>query len=226
MFARTSHQGRGLRAPRAALCLAAASLLLLPAPLTVAQTTDTAAPTLVRVEEDWSLLVTQPVADLASPQVSSQMSPDPGQPEFCNFHLNSCDIPSFSQGGLQLQVWQDQSCLATATSDDRSVLATPDELITWTQYLKVEGNVLVFGISAASSQTWGDFSGGALQVVLPGAAPVLDNYSSEYSQQNSGITFGANRVASLVIVEVRKYYSDGSVKTEHDPKVVYVDPNQ
>jgi hypothetical protein len=176
-------------------------------------------PTVVRVEEDWSLLVNQPDLAQASPQVSTQMARSPTALRFSNFHLNSCDIPSFQQGGLQVQVWEGNTNLAVKTSDNRNAMSTDKELVTWTQYLRPDTGVLKFGISAASSQTWGDFSG--IAIVLPGANTDLNSYSSNYSVQNSGVTFGANRVSSLVLVCVRIYYSDGSVRTDNTPHVVY-----
>jgi hypothetical protein len=174
----------------------------------------------VRVEEDWSLLVNQPDQNFAAPQVSTQMARAPWAPRFCNFHINSTDIPAFASGGLQLQVWKGSSNLAYLNSSTSPVLATNNELITWTQYLTQNGSGgLTFGISAASSQTFGDFSGMSLDI--PGGSTVLDNYSPDYSLQNSGVTFGANRVSSFVITQVRMYYSDGSVATDSTPRVVY-----
>jgi hypothetical protein len=175
--------------------------------------------TVIRVEEDWTLTVNQPSWETASPQVSTQMCRGTGATRFCNFHLNSLDIPQYAQGGLQLQVWMGSTNLAAVPSDSRNIMDTPNETVTWTQYLKSSGNQLIFGISAASSQTWGDFSG--MQTVVPGSWTILDNYSSDYSVQNSGITFGANRVSSLTLTQVRRYYSDGSIQTDATTRVVY-----
>src|SRR3954452_15017333 len=63
-------------------------------------------PSVVRVEEDWCLLVNAPDTYRSSPQVSTQMARSPTTTRFCNFHVNSCDVPVFQQGGLQLQVWK------------------------------------------------------------------------------------------------------------------------
>jgi len=178
------------------------------------------APSVVRVEEDWSLLVNQPDPDVASPQVSTQMARSPDASRFANFHVNSCDIPTFSQGGLQLQTWRGDTNLSAQNSTDRSTMSAPDEMVTWTQYLDNTSGQIVFGISqGAYSQTWGDFGG--ISTTINGGSTNLDGYSSNYSIQNSGITFGANRVACMVLVAVRVYYSDGSRLTDNTPKVVY-----
>jgi hypothetical protein len=213
-----------MRIRAAALALAAAAVVLNLRPVAGQQASDQQAlpagpPTLVRVEEDWVLLVNTPNANLSCPQVSVQMAPSPDSTEFYQFHLNSQDIPQFVQGGLQLQAWSGTTVLAVKTSPDMQTLCNNGELVTWTQYLKQKEEGLEFGISAASSTTWGDFSGASF--VVNGDYTVLDNYSPDYSVHNSGITYGCNRVSSLVLVQVRTYYSDGSMATDVTPRVVY-----
>ncbi len=193
----------------AALCLGTA----------LGQTPGSLLPNVVRIEEDWSLQVSQPSANLSCPQVSTQMAPSPDSTQFYQFHLNSQDVPKFVQGGLQLQAWDSTGTLVVKTSNSRSTMSTPNELVTWTQYLQRDVVGLKFGISGASSQTWGDFSGNEFKV--PGADSVLDNYSVDYSVQNSGITYGANLVSSLVLIQTRVYYSDGTVTTDSNPRVIY-----
>jgi hypothetical protein len=173
----------------------------------------------IKVEEKWQLVAGEVNPDIASPQVSTQMARHPGGTRFCNFHLNSCDIPQFSQGGLQVQVWHGTTNLAAIASDNRAVMRTPNEVITWTQYLRRDGSGLKFGIApGAVSQTWGDFGG--VEVAVPGNTN-LDDYSPDYSVQNSGITYGANRVASLVLVQVRYTLANGQTRTDDTRRVVY-----
>jgi hypothetical protein len=174
--------------------------------------------TVNRVEEDWVLVIKDPNAAVASPQVSTQMAASPSAARFVNFHLNNGEVPDYTQGGLQLQVWNGTTHEAVANNDTRAIMQTSGETVSWTQYLSRESGSLVFGISKASSQTWGDFSG--LSVAVAGS-PLLDGYSANYSQQNSGVTFGANRVASLTIVQTRVYYSDGTVQTDSTQRPVF-----
>lgn len=166
-----------------------------------------------RVEEDWVMVVGEPVADLSCPQVSTQMAADPTTTQFYQFHLNSQDVPSFVQGGLQLQAWDTDTVLQVKTSNNTNTMATSNEVVTWTQYLQRKEQALRFGISAASSTTWGDFSGANFDV--QGAEGVLDNYDADYSMQNSGATFGVNHVVSLVLVHTRKIYSDDTASHPH-----------
>src|SRR5262249_6384394 len=135
-----------------------------------------------RIEEDWSLAVNQANSAIASPQVSTQMARAPYALHFFNFHVNSIDFPAFQLGGQQLQAWRDTSNVAVYTSPNAAILNTPNELVTWTQYLRVNNGVLKFGISAASSTTWGDFSG--MEISVPGAWTYLDDYSADYSATN------------------------------------------
>jgi hypothetical protein len=209
--------------------LALAALLAGPATWTTALAQAPASPTgatLIRVEEDWSLSVSQPDANLAAPQVSTQMARAPWAARFCNLHLNSVDVPSFAVGGLQLQSWKGSTNLAVYTSPNSAIMATDDELVTWTQYLRNDTGDLRFGIGTlqsgvpgASSQTWGDFSG--IEITVPGSHTDLSGYDPSYSQQNSGVTFGSTRVSSFILVQVRYYYDDGSVQTDSTPRIVY-----
>lgn len=176
---------------------------------------------IIRVEEDWALLITQPDPNRASPQVSTQMARAPWAPRFCNFHLNSCDVPTYTQGGLQMQVWRGTTNLDVQNSTNRSIMSTDNELITWTQYIRVDGSQLKFGIaSGAVSQTWGDFGG--LEMLINGGLTDLSEYDPDFSHLNSGVTFGANRVSSLIMLANRKYREDGSVETDDTPRIVFV----
>jgi hypothetical protein len=181
---------------------------------------------LYRVEEDWSLSVNQPDSGLAAPQVSTQMARSLTTSRFCNLHLNSTDLPTFAIGGLQLQSWQGSNNLAVYTATSGAIMATPSELVTWTQYLRVANNSVYFGIgtlqpgvAGSSSKTWGDFSG--IEIQVPGARADLSNYNRSYSENNSGVTFGANRVDTFTLVGIRYYYTDGSVITDSNAHVVY-----
>jgi hypothetical protein len=208
------------------LTLAVASVLLLPPGGPATAQTPASGATIVRVEEDWSLSVNQPDGGLAAPQVSTQMARNLWTSRFCNFHLNSTDLPAFAIGGLQLQSWNGNQNLNVLTGTNGSIMSTPNELVTWTQYLRVANGNLYFGIGTlqpgvpgSSSTTWGDFSG--MEIQVPGAWTDLSNYDRSYSENNSGITFGANRVDSFTQVAVRYYYSDGTVVTDSNSHVVY-----
>src|SRR5207302_376368 len=131
------------------------------------------------------------------------------------------DVPCFIQGGLQLEAWDGNTNLAVKTSTNTQTMGSENELVQWTQYLQrdSDGHRLRFGISAAASQTWGNFTGAEFTVY--GADAFLNNYSPDYSVQNSGITFGFNLVQSMAMSQNRRYYSDGSVVTDFTPRIVF-----
>src|SRR5262249_36522024 len=121
--------------------------------------------------------------------------------------------------GLQVQIWSGNSNVASKTWDTWAVMNTPNEAVTWTQYLDIRNGPMTFGISAASSQTWNDFSG--QQIGVPTNVQSLDNYTVDYSVANPGNAFGANRVTYLAITAVRIYYQDGSVQEDLTERIVY-----
>ena len=98
-------------------------------------------------------------------------------------------------------------------------MRTNDELVTWTQYLRRDGDKLLFGLASAASDTWGDFSG--LEVAAPRGDRNLNDYSPEDSVRQSGVTYGGNRVASFVLLRTRKYFADGTVQSDATPRVVF-----
>jgi hypothetical protein len=215
----------------AALAALLGVFLLSAAPTADAQTLSLNLPggLVARVEEDWSVSVNQPDATLAAPQFSTQMARSPWASRFCNLHLNSVDFPSFNLGGVQTQSWHGSTNLAVVTSPDANIMSTPYELVTWTQYLRVDtaSNQLMFGVGTlqpntpgSSSTTWGDFSG--MEVAVSGGSKLLDAYDPNYSVQNSGITFGSTRVDSMVLVAVRYYDAAGNLlSTDSTPRVVF-----
>jgi hypothetical protein len=174
----------------------------------------------VRVEEDWELIVKNPDWNVAAPQVATQMKRWEGSSRFFNLHLNAVDLPKLALGGMQLQAWQGTNNLASTTSANNDIMNTPNEVVSWTQYLwKKPDGKLYFGVSTASSETWGDFSGQEVQ--MPTGNTNLDEYSPSYSASYSGITFGANRVASFKLLRVRVLLSDGAVVTDNTTRAVY-----
>lgn len=179
-------------------------------------------PKVVRVEEDWELVVGDPDPGLSSPQVVTQMAIEGKKGDWSfQFHVNF-RIDSPDGGGIELQASQDSTPQVTLPSKTTVALAGRNEVIKWTQYLERKGTEVKFGITKASSQTWGDFGGAEAEITVKAPSQKLDDYSAAYSQQNSGIVFGAPDVASLVLVQTRKVYADNSVKTDVTPRAVYV----
>ena len=75
------------------------------------------APTILRVEEDWVLLIGTPDQNSVSPQVTCVFAPTGNLSSLAGvFELNHQSQPSFAAGGLHIQVWQGEVPLATSSS--------------------------------------------------------------------------------------------------------------
>ncbi|SIO23901.1 hypothetical protein SAMN05444166_3178 [Singulisphaera sp. GP187] len=169
-------------------------------------------PVIDQVQEDWSLVVASPDLDGVGPQITTCMSPvsDNSTP-FVAFDMNYREFPSFSAGGLQLQVWSNGRVPTTCTQETAQ-LATANETITWTQQISLSNNNLNYDILGGKSTTWGRFGQGNGNLSISFATTIndLSAYSPDYSLAKSGVTWESNHVSSMTLVQVR-YYSGGQL---------------
>lgn len=175
---------------------------------------------IIRVEEDWELVVNEPDDNVACPQFHTVMSPvDHMDDFFAQVVWNYRETPEFVAGGVQLQAWNGESVLRRR-SVGYSELSNVAETITWTSMLELDGATLSFEIKNGNSSTWGSFD---KDMRLSSDSPVDDlaSYSTAVSIENSCITFGSNRVDSMKIREVRRYRASGAVETDNSPYSVY-----
>jgi hypothetical protein len=189
--------------------------------------TSTAAVDVMRVDEDWELVVTEPDPDVAAPQIQTVMSPFQDLNGFyISFLVNYRNNPQLAVGGLEVQFWYGDNQLG-ARRLDRAVLQQANETITWTQRLMIKGTAgdryLCFRIVDGASASWGTFGGSEpLHMNIDTSNSDLSGYGSSFSVANSGVTYSSNRVARLVLKAVRGYSEDGSlVFEETNPVVVY-----
>ena len=181
------------------------------------------APSVVRVEEDWELVVSDPFADSAAPQVTCVISPV-GHLNWHHvaFELNHQSVASFVPGGMQLVVWHGETMDHTHKHPSSAVMSTDNETVRWTQALNLSAGVLRFEVVGGTSTTWGSFGGsGQLRHSESTLLTSLDGYSPDVSVANSGVGFAGNRVSSLVLKEVRVYLSDGTQVVDSTPRVVH-----
>jgi hypothetical protein len=178
---------------------------------------------LVRVEEDWELIVKEPDLETVSPQVTCIISPH-GHVNglFAAFNINHKTHPAWEPGGLQLQLWNGDVSVAGYNFPRHDLLNTVDERITWTQSVEVQGGQLKFEVVNGDSNTWGKFGGqGYLRATIDSPVENLNSYSSAVSVANSGISYAANRVTSLKLLKVRGYNQQGDVFQDNTVKVVF-----
>jgi hypothetical protein len=181
------------------------------------------APTqIVRVEEDWELVVGTPDAGSVSPQVSCAFSPV-GHVDsvYATLELNHQSLPEFVPGGLQLQVWNGESPLSSRKFPNSNVMGNAGETVRWTQSMRLDSEVLTFEITDGSSSTWGNFGGqGYLKASLFTTLTDLNEYDPAVSVKNTGIGYAANRVKSLTLKKVRLVTSTGEVLEDDTPRAV------
>jgi hypothetical protein len=179
---------------------------------------------ITRVEEDWQITVGTPDPDLNAPQVTMVMSPySSAIGHHAVFDINSQTQPDYSPGGMQLQRWFGQENFADVVSPgNRAVMQTPNEVVSFTMSMEVQGSTLTFGVSNGQSQTWGAFGNGqsmALSVGFDGTN--LNYYDPSTSLSNSYVGFGSNRVQQVVRTAVRYYSSGTLVATDSTQQVLW-----
>ena len=197
------------------------SLLLL-AVSAVSASAETAA-AVVAVEEDWELVVGTPDPNSDGPQLACTMSPlGDVESHHCMLEINHHTIPCFAPGGLQLEVWNGETPVHERKFPDPSLLSTPGEVVRWTQRMELDDTGLVFEIINGTSTTWGNFGGqGYLKATVTTDLQNLNAYHPSVSVANSGISYAANRVQSLVLRKVRVYTSTGEVLEDNTVRPVH-----
>jgi hypothetical protein len=174
----------------------------------------------IQVQEDWMLVLNQPDGDGDSPQFHTIMSPYSDVDSFYAQVLwNYRETPDFTSGGVQLQSYAGES-LIRRRSMEFGQLSTSAETITWTQSLTTDGVALTFDVTNGVSTTWGTF-GTNMRISSDANLPDLSGYSPDGSAQESCVTYGGNRVNSLVITQVRYYGESGLLGIDVTPRVVF-----
>lgn len=180
----------------------------------------------VRVEEDWELVVGEPDSGTNAPQVTCTVAPFGDiNLGYAAFNLNHYSEPSYAAGGLQLQVWSPNVPLVFANSHDHGTLHHTGETVHWTQSMSLVGNVLTFAVENGTSDSWNAFGGnGQLLIAVATQVGNLNSYNPDVSASNSGIGYASHRVQSLVLKSVRRYSATGLLSEETTPRVVHPQP--
>lgn len=175
---------------------------------------DAGALPIVRVEEDWRLVLNEPNESADCPQFHTVMSPTGNVDSYYAEVLwNHRETPDYASGGVQLRSWYDELLLRRRSVEYRT-LSTAAETITWTQAMQADVDMLTFWVLNGNSTTWGAF-GRDMVIDVPTGILDLAQYSPTVSAANTCITYGANRVESLRITAVR-YYGPEDVLLRED----------
>ena len=172
---------------------------------------DEGGPDVVRVEEDWELVLNQPSSTKTCPQFETVMSLEGNlYRAHARVTWNYREFPEFHGAGLQLQSWYGKQ-VSGHDSVRENELSSAAETITWTQVLKVSGHSATFAVANGHSDTWGAFGDADRTVALYADLPHLNDYSTDVSAANCRFSYGINRVDLIRIKEVRRYSASGDL---------------
>jgi len=157
---------------------------------------------ITKVDEYWELDLNTPNSANSAPQLTFLISPTgTTNSVYAVFVVNQRDG---EVGGLQLQLWNGTTRLATTTFSDTSSLASAGEKVQWITEMTVNNGTLTVAIKNLSSDTWGNY--GTNQTALSAStATSLSNFNSydlNVSAANSGVDFGDTRVGKLILKKV------------------------
>jgi len=174
----------------------------------------------IRIEEDWQLVLNEPDNNVDSPQFHTVMSP---QGDIDSYYAqvlwNYRETPEFVSGGVQLHSYNGDTQLRRRTVEYPQ-LNTTAETITWTQALTLEASWVTFEVINGQSTTWGTF-GRDMNIPLDASLGDLSSYTTDASVQNACVTYGSNRVDQLLITQVRRYGASGLLSVDNVPKIVF-----
>jgi hypothetical protein len=164
------------------------------------------------VEEDWELVINEPDADNAAPQITCVMSPvNNADGVHSLLEMNHASLPEWEAGGMQLQVWSGDEWLTLRDHADFT-LHHSSETVTWTRRMSLGVGKLHFSVVNGHSDSWGDFGGtGTIKLTIDSLLLDLNGYDPDISKVQSGVGFGAQRVNSLKIKRVRYYDALGDL---------------
>ena len=177
----------------------------------------------VRVEEEWELVVTTPDMVSNSPQVACAMTPLAKlEWLYMTFEINHRSDPDYVAGGLNMLVWHGEEHLLTKSSSDTHAMATTGETVRWTQAMTVQDGQVTFEVIGGSSVTWGNFGEpGGFRATVSAPLSNLNSYSPAVSVKHSGVAYASSCVSKLTLKSVRYYRADGTVQVDATPRVVF-----
>ena len=165
------------------------------------------APPIIRVEEDWEFIVGDPLPELDCPQICTVFGPtDARFGTHVVFELNHGTLPSFGQGGMQLQVWWNEWLIGYKSQHAPAELAKNNERVSYTTVTQLHDGHLMMYIKNGLSDSWGEFGeSGALFIKLLTSRDDLNPYDHNNSIRHSRVTYGANRVKRFRRKAIRFY---------------------
>lgn len=167
----------------------------------------------MRVEEDWEILIGTPDADNAGPQIINVISPTGDiKGQHAVLELNHQTFPTFYGGGLQLQMWTGDIVNQFSNSKSIALLDKPAETFTYTMSMRIADTALYVEVLNGIGNTWAEFgNNGRLVGKRISLVKSLNGYSHTLSAQKSRVSYGGNRVRKMLLKEVRTYDAAGEL---------------
>jgi hypothetical protein len=171
----------------------------------------------VSIEEHWELQLGQPDVDRSAPQTTMVVSPS-GSVEGVHFlfTLNHVSAPDYEPGGMQVQLWDGQQLVESASSES-GAFSHDAEVVRWVQRVSLEEATIRFAILNGESETWGTFGGDDLSVSEHTSLTSLNGYRPAISLSESQVSYAENRVASLTLTKLVWVTEDGQVHEMNAP---------
>ncbi len=168
-----------------------------------------------KIEEDWEMVINEPDSITNSPQITFFTSPSVNLDQaYFQLQMNYAADTGFSSGGFHVAAVHDHTIIDEARSDTRSVLSADGDRIRWTSVMAVIHEKVLFAVKDGYGQVWGQFGGPDYLVkIVPSPVPDLSEYHPQHSLDSVDVGFGANRVESVTLREVRVFYTDGRMIT-------------
>jgi hypothetical protein len=166
---------------------------------------------IVTVEEHWELEVGAPDGDSSGPQVCMVMSPTGDlNSDYFVFTLNHHSHPDYIAGGVQVQLWCGEDIVESKVGPSEGTLHHDNETVRWVQRTEIAGDTLHFEVISGESESWGEFGNtGHLRFSIGTHLSTLNGYRPAVSLTESGVSFGGNRVRSLVLTKIRWFDAEG-----------------
>lgn len=165
-------------------------------------------PKIIRVEEDWELIVSTPDPNRDSPQISTWMSPSKTlEGDYFGVDINQAQRANYAGGGFQTKRMNGSQLIDDRCKNIGVKLQVEGETIKWTQLLAIIEQDVVFAVKNGTSESWGDFGGPETLIRVPFLQGNLNGYNLNLSCESSGVGYALNRVASLKLLRVRLYTS-------------------
>ncbi len=174
---------------------------------------DAQSSTVVRVEEEWEVQIASPDALLDLPQIVTVFGPDdPETGVHAVFELNHGTLPSFGEGGMQLQYWDGDALRGykRQKAPHRIRDGGRNGQIHHRHRNRPRGSRTLR--DAGTSQTFGTFGDEySLRIRVNSALTNLNGMDLESSIRHSRVTYGANHVSRFRRNRVRMFDAEGDV---------------